>query len=59
MMAVFVEGVLKAVDVQNWEDLVGKNVRVDHHNSGVDGIGHIVKDQWFYPRKAFEKEKSA
>ena len=54
-MAIFVEGVLKALEVKKWEYLVGKNVRIDHSHTGVEGIGHIYKDNWFYPRKAFEE----
>ncbi len=56
-MAIFVEGVLDAVGVNSWEELKGKNVRIEGTHSVIEGIGHIFKDKWFYPRKAFEEIK--
>lgn len=45
----FVMRILEAVGVENWEDLKGTHVRIDKTHTKVLGIGHILKDQWFYP----------
>lgn len=49
--------ILETVGVSNWSDLEGKTVRVDSNLCGVYGIGHIVKDIWFYPDKEFNNEE--
>ena len=42
--------------VDKWEDLVEKHVRVDGEEFGeIRGIGHIIKDKWFYPKKEVNK----
>ena len=41
--------------VEKWGDIVGKTLRVDCENSKISGIGHIIKNDWFYPDKDFEK----
>ena len=47
----WVDRILGVVGVDSWEKLPGKHVRVDGDNLGIDGIGHIVNDKWFYPKK--------
>jgi hypothetical protein len=42
--------------VSKWEALPGKTIRVRGSMSGIDAIGHIVKDDWFYPSRDFAKE---
>jgi hypothetical protein len=36
-----------------WEKIVGKTIRVRATHSGVEAIGHIVKDDWFCPADDF------
>lgn len=38
-----------------WEAMVGKTIRVRASHHGVQAIGHIVKNDWFYPARDFEK----
>jgi hypothetical protein len=39
--------IFKVVGVNKWEDLPGKYIRVKATNSGVQSIGHALKDTWF------------
>lgn len=50
----FIWRVMEVVGVFRWEELAGKCVRVKARNEGIEAIGHIVKDDWFEPRKEFE-----
>lgn len=47
--------------VTEWSKLVGKTIRVELSEHGLGGrilgIGHIVNDDWFYPKKDFEEAK--
>lgn len=47
----FIKRVLNVLEVDNWENLKGKYCRADSEHYKVHGIGHITKDQWFYPEK--------
>jgi len=49
----FIARILHVVEVENWEDLRGKYVRVKKEGWGatIDAIGHITKDKWFEPKK--------
>lgn len=51
----FIVRILEIAGVGKWSDLVGKTIRVDAEHSKCHGIGHIVKDEWFYPKKEFAK----
>jgi len=54
----WVKRVLETVGVSEWEDLVGKYVRVVGEDFGkIEGIGHITDNKWFYPEKEIEKLK--
>lgn len=41
--------------VEKWEHLKGKTIRVEKEGmlDPIKGIGHIVKEDWFYPEKDF------
>jgi hypothetical protein len=54
LCGLFIWRVLEVVGVGKWEDLKGKTIRVSATNGGVDAIGHIVEDKWFWPKKEFE-----
>lgn len=43
----FIYRVLKIAGVDNWNDLVGRPVRVRATRSDVMAIGHILNDEWF------------
>jgi hypothetical protein len=45
----WVRGVIKAVGVQSWEELVGTFVRVKTKDRLITSIGHIIEDSWFLP----------
>lgn len=53
-MSIFVKGVLKTLEIDNWEDLKGKYVRIKQNNNKIHEIGNIVKDKWFNPEEAFK-----
>lgn len=43
---ILIRSILEAIDVENWEDLQGKNVRADKDHSKVHRLGHITKNRW-------------
>ena len=49
----FILRILSVLEVENWEDLPGKTIRVetDGEFGSIRGIGHIIKDVWFYPER--------
>ena len=53
----FIYRVLEIADVGEWSKLVGKTVRAKCDYVGVSAIGHIVKDDWFCPKKDFDSLK--
>lgn len=48
---------MKILDVESWEELNGKYVRVEHEGWGgsIVKIGHLIKDQWFSWKEYFKK----
>lgn len=52
----FIWRVMEVADVKRWSELPGKTIRVRAGHGHVDAIGHIVKDDWFYPARDFKRE---
>lgn len=57
----FIAGVMAVAEVDSWDDLKGKVVRVGHEKDGWSGpiiaIGHPIKDRWYNPKERFEALK--
>lgn len=50
----FIRRILEICGVKKWADLPGKTVRVRVSQEKVEAIGHIVKEDWFFPEKMME-----
>lgn len=54
-----VHGILEALELDSWEDLKGKYVRIAVDSPGfgqkILGIGHIVKDKFFMVEEVMKK----
>lgn len=50
---------MKTLEVDKWEDLKGKYVRVEGQGWGgkITKIGHLIKDKWFSFKEFFEDKK--
>lgn len=51
--------VCEIVGVESWEQLQGKHCRVVRENGLLKGIGHIVKDTWYYPEREYAERADA
>lgn len=56
-LGTFVQGVLKTLEVDEWEKLAGKYCRVLIEDGMARAIGHPLKDIWFTPREALQALK--
>jgi len=54
----FMWRVMKIVGVTEWKDMIGKTIRVKCNHCGIEAIGHIVEDSWFYPKEEFAELKT-
>lgn len=52
----FIFRVCEIAGAKCWEELKGKNIRVDRDQGQIYGIGHIYKDDWFYPKEDFKED---
>lgn len=49
----FIFRVMEIAGVTDWSSVVGKSVRALATHSGVEAIGHIIKEDWFNPSQDF------
>jgi hypothetical protein len=49
----FIFRLMEVSGVTDFNDLAGKSIRVKCTHTGIDAIGHIVKDDWFFPVHEF------
>ena len=52
----WIKRILDTVGVREWNELEGKHIRVSGEEFGeIYGIGHIVENKWFYPKKEIDE----
>lgn len=55
LTGLFIWRIMETVGVEEWNDLVGKTIRVKYQpiNKNIEAIGNIMEDKWFSPSKEF------
>lgn len=51
----FIFRVMEIAGVEEWSKLPGRTLRIKGTHSGIQAIGHIVKDDWFTPSEDFKE----
>lgn len=51
----FLVATIDAVGVEKWEDLRGKNLRVDVRGGTIKRIGNILEEKWFDPKELSDR----
>ena len=51
----YIYRLMQIADVNDWGKIRGKAIRIDIQDDLIRGIGHIIKDDWFYPEKDFKE----
>jgi hypothetical protein len=45
----YLEGILNVFNIDSWEKLIGKPLRVEVNRNKVNAIGHFINNKWFNP----------
>ena len=53
-----ISSILDVVGVENWEDLIGKYIRIKYEgrNQPIYEIGNLIKDRWFNLKEFFSED---
>lgn len=57
----FIARCLEIADVEEWDQLKGKTIRVKKESGwsgSISAIGHILKDDWFSPSSDFQQNQT-
>lgn len=54
----YIVKIMEVLGVGSWEELKGTYCRIKRYEDETLVIGHIIKDQWFYPEGVAAKYKS-
>lgn len=54
----FIETTLKTLEVEKWEDLKGKLIRVKREDRRMVAIGHYLKDNWLNIEEFFKEREN-
>jgi hypothetical protein len=49
--------IMQIAGASSWEGIVGKSVRCIATTEKIIALGHIIKDEWYYPEREFENAR--